>query len=413
MLKNKEAWQQNLIVLWFGTFMAGMAFSEIMPFLSLYVDTLGHFSRSQLTFLSGITFSATFVVTAIVSPLWGKLADRKGRKLMLLRASLGMAVVLGAMGLVSNVWQLIGLRLLQGVFSGYISNANALIASETPKAQAGKAMGTIVTGSTAGGLLGPLLGGTLAGIFSYRMTFFITAGILMLVFFLSWFFVKETFQPSPEQMAHAQTSKQVWGQIKYPHLIWGLFITTMIIQAGNNSITPILSLYVRELLHGHGSVTIMAGIVAAVPGIATIVAAPRFGRLGDRIGTDRMITFGFIFAIIVYIATAFTTNIWQLIALRFLVGISDATMVPAVQTMLTKYTPRSATSRIFSYNQSFQAMGNIMGPQIGSVVSHFFNYTGVFVSTAVLVGMNFTLFRFNSKPVRKERELREAAEHAA
>lgn len=131
--KKRAPWEQNLVVLWFGTFMAGMAFSEVMPFLSLYVDTLGNFSKQQLTFYSGITYSATYLVTALVSPIWGKLADSKGRKLMILRASLGMAFVIGAMGLVQTIWQLIALRMVQGVFSGYISNANALLATETPK----------------------------------------------------------------------------------------------------------------------------------------------------------------------------------------------------------------------------------------------------------------------------------------
>ncbi|AVL00538.1 hypothetical protein PI20285_07785 [Pediococcus inopinatus] len=141
--KKRAPWEQNLIVLWFGTFMAGMAFSEVMPFLSLYVDTLGQFSKQQLTFYSGITYSATYLVTALVSPIWGRLADSKGRKLMILRASLGMAIVLGAMGLVQNIWQLIALRMLQGVFSGYISNSNALLATETPKEKSGLALGTL------------------------------------------------------------------------------------------------------------------------------------------------------------------------------------------------------------------------------------------------------------------------------
>lgn len=169
--KKREPWQQNLFVLWFGTFIAGIAFSEIMPFLSLYVNTLGNFSKSQLSLYSGLTYSSTFLVLAIISPIWGKIADKRGRKLMILRASLGMAFVLGAMGLVQNVYQLIGLRLLQGVFAGYISNANALIATETPKEKSGYALGFLSTGPVSGSLLGPLVGGALASIFSYRITF--------------------------------------------------------------------------------------------------------------------------------------------------------------------------------------------------------------------------------------------------
>ncbi len=160
MAENKLApnsWQRNLRVLWFGTFMAGIGFSEVMPFLSLYVDSLGKFTHNELSLYSGLAFAASYFVTALASPFWGKLADRTGRKLMLIRASAGMAIVFIFMGLVMNVWQLIGLRLLQGVFSGYISNANALIATQVPKRRSGQALGMLVTGNVSGALFGPLL----------------------------------------------------------------------------------------------------------------------------------------------------------------------------------------------------------------------------------------------------------------
>lgn len=136
--RKREPWEKNLVVLWFGTFMAGIGFSLVMPFMSLYIDTLGNYSTAQLNFWSGLTFSSTFLVTTLISPWWGRLADQKGRKLMLLRASLGMAVVISLMGLVTSVYQLVALRLLQGIFSGYISNATALVATGTPREKVDK-----------------------------------------------------------------------------------------------------------------------------------------------------------------------------------------------------------------------------------------------------------------------------------
>ena len=164
--KTTSEAQKNLIVLWFGVFIAGMGFSAFMPFLPLYIEQLGHFSTSVLNLLSSITFAISFVMTALISPYWGKLADKYGRKPMLLRASLGMAIVISLMACVTNVWELILLRALQGFFGGFISNATALIATQTPKAKAGRALGIIVTGTTSGQLIGPLLGGIIASIFS-------------------------------------------------------------------------------------------------------------------------------------------------------------------------------------------------------------------------------------------------------
>lgn len=175
----------------------------------------------------------------------------------------------------------------------------------------------------------------------------------------------------------------------------------MIIQASNNSISPIISLYIRQLLNGHGDVTLVSGIIASIPGIATLIAAPRFGRLGDRIGSERILAIGLGFAVLVYIPMAFVTNVWQLAGLRFLVGISDACLLPAVQALITKYSPHHAAGRIFSYNQSFQATGNVIGPMIGSSVSSAFGYRGVFLSTSLLVMVNFLLVRHNTQEIHE------------
>ncbi|KIS04172.1 Multidrug-efflux transporter, major facilitator superfamily [Paucilactobacillus wasatchensis] len=266
MFRPRATWEKNLIVLWFSVFMAGMAFSEIMPFMSLYVDTLGTFTKSELNFYSGLVFAVTYLVTAIVSPLWGKLADRHGRKIMILRASAGMAIVLALMGLVTNVWQLMALRFIQGIFSGYISNANALIATETPKEKSGRALGTLMAGTTGGNLLGPLLGGTLASIFSYRITFFITGGLLGIVFVMSLLFVHETdFKPAKSKDLFS--TRGVLKVLKDPQMIFGMLLTTLIIQASNNSITPIISLYVRELMHHTGNVTFVSGLLPPFQGL--------------------------------------------------------------------------------------------------------------------------------------------------
>lgn len=400
LFQPRPTWQKNLIVLWFGTFMAGIGFSLVMPFMSLYIDSLGSYSNQQLNFWSGITFSSTFLITAIVSPLWGRLADQKGRKLMLLRASLGMAIVISLMGNVGNVYQLIGLRLLQGVFSGYISNATALVATGTPREKSGQVLGTLATGAVTGNLLGPLVGGVTASIFGYRLTFFITGSILFLVFLLSLFFVHEEF--TPVEKNDMLPAKEIFHSLKYPHVVIGMFVTTLIIQASNNSISPIISLYIRQLMHNHGNVTLVSGIIASIPGIATLIAAPRFGRLGDKIGSEKILGIGLIFAMLVFLPMSIVTNVWQLAFLRFLVGISDACLLPAVQALITKYSPQEAAGRIFSYNQSFQAAGNVVGPMIGSSVSSIFGYRGVFISTSALVLTNYLLVHRNTKEISEK-----------
>ncbi|MDG6762413.1 MFS transporter [Lactiplantibacillus plantarum] len=388
--RERGPWHRNLIVLWFCTFVAGMAFSEIMPFLSLFVSQLGDFTKAQITFYSGLAFAADYAISAISAPLWGIIADKKGRKIMLLRASLGMAVAMGLMGFVTNVWQLVALRALQGVFAGFISNAQALVASQTPRKYSGQALSTLITGAVSGQLFGPVIGGLLAQLFSIRNTFFITAGLLMVAFLLSLFFVQEHFKP----VAHHREpgdSRNPLAAFQNPRLIIVMLCSTAIVQFGNASIAPIISLYVRELMHYRGPITVVAGIIAALPGISNIFSAPRLGRYGDQHGSGKVLLFGYIFAVIMYFPQGIVTSVVALGILRFAIGISDGALYPEIQTVLTKNTPVHLTSTIFSYNQSFQAIGNMFGALLGGLVAGWFNYNAVFIMTALLLLINLGL----------------------
>lgn len=399
--QEKSPWQRNLIVLWGCTFIAGIAFSEIMPFMSLYVSELGHFTKAEVSFYSGLVYAATFLVTAIVSPLWGALADRKGRKIMLIRASFGMAVAMFLMGLVRNVWQLLALRALQGLFSGFISNAQALIATQTPRDHSGQALGTLVTGSTSGMLMGPIIGGALAEVFSIRDTFFITAALLALAGVLSATLVKEHFTPVKRSNQSGKSGiGGLLAQFKSPRLIMVLLLSTMFVQLGNTSIAPIISLYVKQLMGNQGPIALVAGIIAALPGISNILAAPRLGAYGDSRGSGRVLMAGYLFAMLMYIPQGLVTSIWVLGFLRLMIGISDGALFPTIQTLLTKNSPTSATSAIFSWNQSFQALGNMFGSLLGGSLAGLFGYNTVFISTACLLALNFLMLWFAEPSLR-------------
>lgn len=402
MANSINEWKHNLHVLWFNDFIIGMGFQISMPFVALYVKQLGHFNHFQLSFWSGLAFSASFFVSSWMAPIWGKFADRHGRKKVLMLSATGMGIFSVLIGIALNVYELVTFRLLQGFFSGYVANTSALIASSVPKEHSGKALSTLATGTTSGMLLGPLIGGFIAEIFGYRISFMLT-GLGYLIVLLSTIFLVHEHNFTPVSKDESLSARQLFSKLKYPQVVIGMIITTLIIQAGNNSISPIISLYVEQLLHGHGRVALMSGIVSALPGIATIIAAPRFGALGDRIGTHKILLAGLIFAILVYIPQAYVFNIWQLAGLRFLVGISDAALIPQVQTLLAKYSPQKYSGSIFSYNQALQFLGNIVGPMLGSVVSGMFGYSSVFLSTSGLIAINYFWVRHSTKVIREGR----------
>lgn len=379
-------WKRNLTVAWVGCFLTGAAFSLVMPFLPLYVELLGVTGHSALNMWSGLVFSITFLFSAMASPFWGGLADRKGRKIMLLRSALGMAIVMALMGFAQNIWQFLVLRALLGLLGGFIPNANALIATQMPRNRSGWAMGTLSTGGVAGALLGPLAGGLLADVYGLRMVFFITASVLFICFLLTLFCIRENFTPvAKKEMLHA---KEVLASLKSPRLVLSLFVTTMIIQVATGSIAPILTLYVRELAGNVGNIAFISGMIASVPGVAALMSAPRLGRLGDRIGPEKILVAALLISVLLLVPMAFVQTPWQLGLLRFLLGAADGALLPAVQTLLVYNTTQQIAGRVFSYNQSFRDIGNVTGPLLGAAVSANYSFHAVFCVTAGIVLFN-------------------------
>ncbi len=382
-----ESWKVNLISVWFGCFFTGLAISQILPFLPLYVSQLGVSSHEALSMWSGLTFSVTFLVSAIVSPMWGSLADRKGRKLMLLRASLGMAIAILLQAFATNVWQLFLLRALMGLTSGYIPNAMALVASQVPRERSGWAISTLSTAQISGVIGGPLMGGFLADHVGLRAVFLITAVLLVISFLVTLFLIKEGARPSVSK-AERLSGKAVFASLPYPWLMISLFVTTMVIQLCNGSVGPILALFIQSMAPESSNIAFLSGMIAAVPGISALMSAPRLGKLGDRIGTGRILMATLIVAVILFFAMSFVTTPFQLGVLRFLLGFADGAMLPAVQTLLIKYSSDRVTGRIFGYNQSFMYLGNVAGPLMGAAVSAMAGFRWVFFATAVVILLN-------------------------
>lgn len=388
-----ESWKVNLISVWFGCFFTGLAISQILPFLPLYVSQLGVSSHEALSMWSGLVFSVTFLVSAIVSPMWGSLADRKGRKLMLLRASLGMAVAILLQAFATNVWQLFVLRALMGLTSGYIPNAMALVASQVPRERSGWALSTLSTAQISGVIGGPLMGGFLADNVGLRAVFFITAALLVISFLVTLFLIKEGGRPVVSK-SERLSGKAVFATLPYPGLMISLFVTTMVIQLCNGSVGPILALFIKSMEPDSNNIAFLSGIIAAVPGVSALMSAPRLGRLGDRIGTAHILMGTLIFAVVLFFAMSFVTSPLQLGVLRFLLGFADGAMLPAVQTLLVKYSSDQVTGRIFGYNQSFMYLGNVAGPLMGASVSAMAGFRWVFAATAVVILVNIIQLAF-------------------
>ncbi|MBP2001325.1 MFS family permease [Paenibacillus shirakamiensis] len=384
-----STWKVNLIVLWFGQFLVNAGMTMITPFLALYLATnLNVHGEKELGLWAGAIFAANFATSFIFQPLWGKLADKYGRKIMLLRSGFGMAIVITLMGFATTPWMLLALRLLNGVISGFNPAAIALVSGTTPKDRMGFAMGTMQSGTVAGTILGPLIGGLLADIVGFRPIFYITGFLLLMASLLALFLVRENFDR--EEAAHTKQISVLAGfreLSKTPQLL-ALFAVTFLLQFAMLSPMSVLPLYVEKL---HGSVinlSFWAGFVSAITGLSNMITSPILGRYSDKIGAHRILTFALLGTALTLIPQAFVHTVWQLIFIRFLMGICMGGLLPSVNALIRSYTPDGMESRAFGFNSSTLALGNMMGALIGGFLSGYIGIEGIFIISGVLLLLN-------------------------
>lgn len=383
-LKSTD-WQRNLKIAWIGTFFTGASFSIVMPFMALYIEELG-VKGDMVEWYAGLSVAISALASALVSPIWGRLADRYGRKPMMIRASMVMTFTMGGLALVPNVFWLLFLRTLNGLFAGYVPNATALIASQVPQNRSGYALGTLSTGLTAGVLIGPLLGGTLSEAFGMRGTFLLVGLILFICCLLTIFGLREDFQPV--EKGEMMTLSQVFARIPSKSMLIGLFVTSMIIQISAQSIAPMLALYIRYLGQRE-NILFYSGLIVSAMGFSSLLSTPFLGKLGDRIGNHRLLLMGLFYSFLLYFLCGFAGSALQLGILRFAYGFGVGALMPSVNSLLTKMTPKEGISRIFSFNQSFSYIGQVLGPFVGSGVATGLGYRWVFFVTAMIVFGNF------------------------
>ncbi|SER21652.1 multidrug efflux MFS transporter [Streptococcus gallolyticus] len=388
-------------VAWLGNFFTGASFSLVMPFMALYVEQLGA-PKNKVEWYAGLAVSLSALTSALVAPVWGRLADRYGRKPMMVRASLVMTFTMGGLAFVPNVFWLLVLRILNGLFSGYVPNSTALIASQAPKNRSGYALGTLATGVIGGSLVGPLLGGVLAEILGIRQVFLLVGFILLICNLMTIFLVKEDFQPVTK--AEALSTRELFSSIKDKQILIGLFVTSMIIQVSAQSIAPILTLYIRHLGQTE-NLMFVSGLIVSALGFSSMLSSSTLGKIGDRIGNHRLLLIALFYSFSMYVLCALAQNSLQLGVVRFLYGFGTGALMPSINSLLTKITPREGISRIFSYNQMFMNMGQVIGPFIGSAIATGLGYRSVFYVTSLIVFVNFVWSLINFRKYLKVKEI--------
>jgi MFS transporter, DHA1 family, multidrug resistance protein len=373
-------WRSALYASWFAQVLSIIAFAGVMPFMPFYVRYLGVQGEGAVALWSGWTIAVAGLTFTVFAPIWGSLSDRYGRKIMVQRAMFGGALVLLAMGLVHNVYQLLVARALQGVLTGTISASTILVCSVTPRERLGYALGLMQTAVLTGNSLGPWLGGIAADHWGYRVPFFISSAFLVLGGITVAVFVHEQFTPLP------RTTRQT-GALRAAFGLGGLLALLSVFFLVNFSgsfVGPIFPLFVEKIAVGLKAASI-TGLLIGVTGIAAGVSSILVGHVSDRLGHKHLLVGSIVASGLAAAPQALARSVPQLLVLRVLGGLAGGGTAPLMNAIIGTSAPPEIFGRAYGFAQSASSLGWALGPLAGSAMASHLGLRPPFVVMGALM----------------------------
>jgi DHA1 family multidrug resistance protein-like MFS transporter len=386
---GQPGWSRTLYAVWFGQILALVGFSSRVPFLPFFLGDLGVPDVAGQTLWSGAINASGAAALAITSPLWGILADRYGRKPMLMRGLFGGALCVTLMGFATAPWQLLALRVLEGSMTGTVAAAAALVATSAPRHRMGYALGMVQTAVFAGAAGGPLLGGFIYDWVGPRVAFWLAGGMLfcgglVVAVFAREHFTRvatETFQERESRWERLRASSAFLISAAMLTLFAAIFVVRMIAMA----MQPIIPLFVEQLTPDNPDVATVAGIVLGAAGFTSALAAAYLGRLGDRIGHRRVLGASLVMSGLLYLPMAFVSSPWHLAVLQGMLGVAAGGLIPSANALVTHLTPHDRRGAIFGITAALSGLGGFVGPLLGAVVATVISFRATFVAAGILM----------------------------
>jgi MFS family permease len=410
-------WKKNFLILWGGQFMAIAGLTVLVPLLPFYMEELGTQTMQANQLWSGISLAAPAVSSAFASPLWGKLGDRFGRKLMVVRALFGLSACLFLMAIVSSPLQFLLVRLFQGAFGGVVDASSAFAGSEAPEEQRGKALGSLQGAVAAGSLSGPLLGGIFVDLYGFRPLLMVMGVLTGIGAFAAWFLLTEQNRSKnkqvhfdKEQGSIFQTFAALFSHPRTRGFIIAGFAANL---AVFGLVTPLAPL-VGKIANSPDYAATWIGLLQAALWTATLLSSPWWGKQNDRFKIERNYMMATIICGSSVLLQAFATNIPALFAFRILQGLTISALIQSVMLVVVQAsTDHNRGVRIGAAN-SLLVCGQIFGSLIGSLISGIFSpeiailFMGiVFIGSGLFLLRGFTIsyaFLFRVTKGRKEGE---------
>ena len=387
-----ETWKRTVYISLVCVFCTAFGVSQLAPILPLYFHDLGVQTPEAMSLWSGLATGATYIIVCLAAPFWGRVADKKGRKITLIRSSFGMALCNVLIAFQTTPEGVVLIRLIQGLVSGFYSASITLIASESPIERTGWALGLLASANLAGSLIGPLLGGYIADTVGIRNDFIIVGTLMGLAGVLATIFIHENYvpQPNPEKLSIRKLKEQIPEFNSIVALCVASFIYAICIM----SLQPVISVYIKGIVPSDTeNLAFITGAVFSAMGIAQLMSSSPLGKLVDKIGPRKVLVVSLIYVGILNIPQAYVSDVYQLAIIRFLQGFGLGGMLPALNTYLSSKTPREFTGQVFSYNQSCLFFGYFLGSVGGASLMAWLGFTtlfwvsgGLFIISALWIG---------------------------
>lgn len=387
------SWKILLAMMVTFALMMSSSYTMLIPFLPVYMQSELGATADNVSLWSGVTYAITFAISAFVSPIWGKLSDKMGKKPMIIRASFLLAITYFLGGIVRTPFELFLVRAFQGIASGLWPACLVMMSACVPKNKIGISMGLMQSANICGGIIGPLLGGILATAFGMRNSFYVGAVALSLITVTTILFIKEP-PVAPEKEINKAQNTSYLTFIKDKNILILLLcvcMTNLVIL----QIQPIVSLYVQQLSHNSDKAVLLTGFIMSLGGIAGALASPLWGKTGQKVGFYKTITIAFISAGLLMSLQGVPNSLVLFGLMQFLCGLGFSGIFPSANSILVLLTPPSSRGMGFGSLFSAQMIGGALGPVIGGVIVSFMSFNTVYIisgSILFVIGIYLKFF---------------------
>lgn len=376
-----ERWKRNLAAAWISQLLCILGFNSVFSFLPFYIQELGVTGPDQVKLWTGWISSGGQISMAIMAPIWGSLADRYGRKIMVVRAAFGGGIMVLLMGFATNAPQILVLRTIQGVFSGTVAAYTTLVAACIPRGKEGFALGLMQVAVYAGFSAGPLIGGFIADSLGYRATFFFSTAMLLTAGLLAWRFVEEDFQPAKR---HKRSFRHGARELLSNKVVLAMVILTAGIYFTGSIVRPILPLFIQELQGSDARLATTTGLIQGVGALTSAIAAAMIGRVSDRLGHRRVLIIAGVGIALLYFPMAFVSSTTQLLWLNAALGFFLGGLLPSSNALIATNVASGNQGATYGLTASVGAAGRALAPSMGSLLAISLGIRALFPIAAAL-----------------------------